>query len=56
MQSCRKEIATGDEAVHVYIMPKYKLRRAIEHSEQMERMLQLSLATTFEEIFFSFIK
>ena len=49
VKSCRKRISTGDDAVRVYIIPKYTLHRATDNNEEMEKMLQLSLATTFED-------
>ena len=49
VKSSRKRISTGDDAVRVYIIPKYTLHRATDNNEEMEKMLQLSLATTFED-------
>lgn len=55
-QSCRKTLSSGDEVIGVYILPKYKLCYAMDKPNQMQAMLQLSLATTFEEIIIVFSK
>ena len=49
-QPCMHQLSTGQKAVYVYIMPKYKLHFAFEKPEDMKSALGLALAVGPQEV------
>ena len=50
MQPCAMNIATGEQAILAYVMPKYKLWKAADKKMDMEAMMKLALAKTQAEV------
>ena len=48
--SCSLDLATGQTAKLLYIMPKYSLRMVVDKPAEMQAVLRLSLAESSEEV------
>ena len=48
--TCEHELPTGDIAILVYVLPKYKLEKAVECPSEMSACLKLSLAKSRADV------
>ena len=49
-EPCSLILSTGERAIHVYVMPKYKLQYAWENTEDMQSMIVLAKASSEKEV------